>query len=68
MKTEGEILDKALQVLDDALDGKVVDPNALDTAIRMLQFSWSSVFAERAQKRQIEEALRHKWDDSLNDK
>lgn len=63
--TESDVLDKALRIIDEALDGKVVNPDALETAIRMLQFCWSSILAERARDRQITESLRHKWDDSI---
>lgn len=66
--SETEILDKALTVLSEALDGKVVNPDALDTAIRMLQFFWSSVYSDRARERQMIEALRNKWSDTIENK
>lgn len=66
-KPEDKVLDKALSILTDSLDGKFVDPNALDTAIRMTQFFWSSVYAERERTRQIEEAFRNKWEDEIKE-
>ncbi|MET0753609.1 MAG: hypothetical protein ABWZ66_09555 [Pyrinomonadaceae bacterium] len=68
MEKETDVLDKVLQVLFDALDGKVVNPAALDVAIRMTQFFWSTVYAERERERQITESLRHKWEDSIDKK
>ena len=66
--TETNVLDKALQILNDALDGEVVNPVALDVAVRMTQFFWSAVYAERERERQITESLRHKWEDSIDKK
>ncbi len=65
---EKEVLDKALAILDDALNGKVVDPNALSTAISMTQFFWSSVYSDRAREAQITEALKDKWAEEIKDK
>jgi hypothetical protein len=68
MENESEVLDKALSVLNNALEGKVIDPGALDTAIRMTQFFWSSVFAERVRERQITENLKNKWENTIEEK
>lgn len=64
---EETVLDKALSVINEALDGKVVNPVALNTAISMTQLLWSSVYAERVRVNQITEALRHKWSDTIPD-
>jgi hypothetical protein len=64
---ENEVLDKALGILNDALDGKTVDPLSLQTAVQMTQFFWSSVYSERVREKQIVDALRNKWSDSIDD-
>lgn len=65
---EEEILDKALNVIDDALSGRVIDPNALDTAIKMTQFFWMSVYSEKIKQEQIKDALRNDFSEEIKDK
>ena len=62
---ESEVLTKALDIILEALDGRPVDPNALDTAIRLTQFLWSSVYAEKLNINRILEANNNKWSDTV---
>ena len=65
---EEEILLKALGVLNEALDGRVVNPTALRTAESMTIMLWSSVYQEKLKKEQIKDALREVWDEKIKDK
>jgi hypothetical protein len=67
MKDE-EVYVKALDVLNDALDGKTVNPVAVSTATNMLAFVWSAVYQERLKREQIKDAIRESFDEYLNEK
>lgn len=64
---ENEILDKALGIIDEALSGRVIDPNALQTAISMTQLMWTSVYSERVKQDQMRAALRETWEQEIKD-
>lgn len=65
---EEQVLDKALDILDAALNGQIVDPNALQTAQTMTMMFWSTVYQERLKKVQIKDALREVWADEIQKK
>lgn len=65
---EEEIYLKALDVLNESLDGRSVNPNALATANNMFYMLWASVHQERVKKEQMKEALREVWDEKLEEK
>lgn len=55
---ENDVYLKALSVLNDALDGKTVNPVAVSTATSMFIMLWSSIHQERLKETQIKDALR----------
>lgn len=65
---EEDILMKALGVLNDALDGKIINPVALQCAESMTIMLWSSVYQERLKKEQIKDALREVWAEEIKEK
>lgn len=65
---EEQVYIKALEVLNDALDGKSVNPVAVSTATSMFLMLWSSIHQERIKKEQIKEALREVWDETIEEK
>jgi len=53
---EDEVYRKALNVLNDALDGNIVDPNAVSTATGMFALLWSTMYQERLRNQQTTDA------------
>lgn len=47
---EEEIYEKALSVINEALDGNIVNPSAVSTANSMLMMLWSSIYSERIRR------------------
>jgi hypothetical protein len=66
--TEEEVYFKALGVLNDALDGRTVNPVAVDTAVRMLSFLWNSIYAEHLKRQEIRQKLREEFPDTISEK
>ena len=64
---EEEVYLKALDVLNDALDGRTVNPVAVSTANSMFLMLWSSVHQERVKSQQIKDALRDVWDEKIEE-
>lgn len=62
---EEKVLDKAIDIIDAALSGRVVDPNALQTAQSITMMLWSTVYQERLKKEQMKEALREVWAEEI---
>lgn len=59
---------KALTVLNDALDGKTVNPVAVSTATNMFMLLWSSIHQERLKDNQIKDALRETFAEFIEEK
>lgn len=66
--TEEEVYLKAINVLNDSLDGKSVNPNAVVTATSMFTFLWSSIYQERLKRETIKDAIRETFDEFLTEK
>lgn len=67
MKEEDVYL-KALSVLDDALDGKTVNPVAVSAANGMFVMLWASVHQERLRREEIKQKLREEFPDEITEK
>ncbi len=56
--TEEDIYLKAMSVLNDALDGKTVNPVAVSTANGMFMMLWSYIYQERLKREDIKQSMR----------
>lgn len=65
---EEEVYLKSLDVLNDALDGKTVNPVAVSTATSMFTFMWSSIYQERLRREDSKQALRETFAEFLEEK
>lgn len=52
---------KALSILNDSLNGKYVDPNALQTANSMFYLFWQSVYQDRLREQ-------NEWSETIEEK
>lgn len=65
---EEKVYLKAISILNDALDGKNINPIALATANQMFLMLWSRIYEERLKKEQIKDALREVWEETILEK
>ncbi len=59
---------KAMSVINDALEGQIVNPVAVSTATNMFVMLWSSIYQERLRKEQIKDALLEVWEEKITEK